>query len=465
VFIVRRALSYAIDFGLSALFLGRDFWKVQVLVIRKFNRKNFTMTPKTHFSRRNFLKTSGIFVAGTTLADCLSNTSVTENKRWKVTIVKDTSKPMLGLHGLHTAFRGLPNVEVIAHVDSNAKDIEQKMSITQAKRHYATCEAMLEQESPDIVVLTSRHPGDHLEQIRLVVEKGCHIYCEKPLSVYLHEADEIVTIAEKNRIKIGMAHHCRYGLGFRTMKQLIESGKIGIPLTVQGWGKSDHRGGGEDLMVLGTHILDLMTFIFGSPECVMSDIRVQEHPVNVSELTKTLEPIGLAAGDEIFAVFRFSGGVRGIFESRRNLYKGNYRMGICVIGSKGMLSLRFLDGARELQPLRFSNIPCAPPNDSVAENIPLQEDRIIPNAEPLDSLYKQLNGKPDIVPSFIETNRFAVWDLMQAIEEDRQPVSNVYNARLALEMIYGIYAAHLTQSRVNFPLTDRKHPLEQTGSP
>ncbi|MDR2116683.1 MAG: Gfo/Idh/MocA family oxidoreductase [Planctomycetaceae bacterium] len=423
------------------------------------------MSKKIPFSRRRFLKTSGIFVAGTTFANGLLNASVTASKQWKVAIVRDTSKPTLGLHGLHAAFCGLPNVEVVALIDSNTKDIEQKMSVTQAKRHYTTCEEMLKHESPDIVILTSRHPNDHLGQIKMVAEKGCHIYCEKPLSVFLHEADEIVTIAEKNRIKIGMAHHCRYGLGFLTMKQLIESGKIGTPLTVQGWGKSDHRGGGEDLMVLGTHILDLMTFIFGSPECVMSDIRVQGHPANVSELTKTVEPIGPAIGDEIYAAFRFSDGVRGTFESRRNLYKGNYRMGICVTGSKGMLSFRFLDGSRELQPLRFSNIPCSPPSDSFTENIPLKEYRIIPNAEPLDSLYKKLDGKPDIVPSFIETNRFAAWDLMQAIEEDRQPVSNVYNARSTLEMIYGIYAAHITKTTVNFPLTNRKHPLEQTDSP
>jgi len=48
---------------------------------------------------------------------------------------------------------------------------------------------------------------------------------------------------------------------------------------------------------------------------------------------------------------------------------------------------------------------------------------------------------------------------MRAIDEDRQPVSNVYNARLALEMIYGIYASHLSRGVVEFPLTDRTHPL------
>jgi predicted dehydrogenase len=434
------------------------------IIISKIFKGDFTMQKKEISSRRNFLKTSGIstgvFVTSAALSGGLlvnRNIHAAENKKWKVAIVKDTSKPTLGFHGLHAAFRGIPNVEIVAHIDADTKNIEKKMSATQAKRHYTSIETMFEHESPDIVVLCSRLPNDHLEQIRLVAQKGCHIYCEKPLTAFLHEADEIVTIAEKNNVKIGMAHPCRYGLGFLTLKQLIESGKIGTPLTVQGWGKSDHRGGGEDLMVLGTHILDLMMFLFGTPESVIADVRVQGHPVTKSELTKTVEPIGPAAGDEIFAAFRFSGGVRGIFESRRNLFRAdNNRMGICVTGSKGMLSLRFTDAQKEPPPLRFSLAPCSPATDSVIENIPLQEKRVIPGAEPLDY------GQPDIPPSpiFIEAGRFAVWDLMQAIEENRQPVSNCYNAQQTLEMIYGIYAAHLAKDAVNFPLTNRKHPLE-----
>jgi hypothetical protein len=63
---------------------------------------------------------------------------------------------------------------------------------------------------------------------------------------------------------------------------------------------------------------------------------------------------------------------------------------------------------------------------------------------------------------FLKSNRYAVWDLMRSIEEDRQPVSNMYNARLALEMIYAVYTSQLTGSVIRFPLADRKHPLERT---
>ena len=105
---------------------------------------------------------------------------------------------MLGLHALHTAFRGLPDVDVVAHVDSNGRDLRQNLSQTGAKRHYATLHDMLAKESLDIVFLCSRHPYDHLAQIKAVAERGCHIYCEKPLSATLQEADDIVEVADRS---------------------------------------------------------------------------------------------------------------------------------------------------------------------------------------------------------------------------------------------------------------------------
>jgi len=385
------------------------------------------------------------------------------SKIWKVGIVKDKSKPSLGLHATHVAFRGLPDVEVVGLVDSNTDDIEQKLSFTQAKRHYLTLQDMLDNESPDIVVLCSRHPYDHLEQIRAVAERGCHIYCEKPISVTLPEADEIVGLAEKHGIKIAMAHYCRYDLPHLTMKKMVEAGDIGDPITIYGRGKNDHRGGGEDLITLGTHILDLETFFFGTPEYVFGDVTTNGRPITRDDVNEaTVEPIGPAAGDEVFAYFRFPGGVRGVFESKRGLRDGTpaSHMGITVIGTKGTLSIRFEDGKSAIRPLRISRLPGPPEDESEFEVVPLTEYRTIPGAEPLDY---SLCGQTDIPHAklFLTSNRFAVWDLMRAIEENRQPVSNIYNARLAVEMIQAIYASSLSRTVVTFPLEDRTHPLEQ----
>ncbi|MDO5567088.1 MAG: Gfo/Idh/MocA family oxidoreductase, partial [Planctomycetia bacterium] len=236
--------------------------------------------------------------------------------------------------------------------------------------------------------------------------------------------------------------------------------KIGVPLTIQGWSKNDHRGGGEDMLVLGTHILDLFVWLFGAPHQVFGEVYVDGQPFVNQALTKTLEPIGPAAGDDIFATFRFANGVHGIYGSRRNLYsKRDYPMGISVTGSTGMLSLHFSDAHRERQPLRYNNIPTSPANLSFSETIPLHEERVIPDAI---SLKEAFGDEKRIVlgPIFGEARRFTVWDLMQAIQEDRQPICSAFDAQKVMEMIYGIYASQLQQKPIQLPLTDRTHPLK-----
>ena len=383
-------------------------------------------------------------------------------KSWKIGIVQDTSKPMLGFHGLHNAFRGLPGVEIVAHVDSNTENLEAKMAYG-AKRHYLSYQEMMDKEKPDIVVLCSRHPYDHFEQIKAAAERGIHIYCEKPMCVSLEEADKIVELAEMHHIKICMAHPARYALAFRTMKKMIDAGEIGTPMRIYGRGKCDHRGGGEDLIVLGTHILDLQTFFFGTPEYVFADVTTDGKPIRKGDRKETVEPLGSVAGNEVFAYFRFPSDVCGTFESRHGLLNRENEiiyMGITVTGTKGTLSMRFNDNMPVESKLRISRIPAPPEDYTCYEEISIVETRSIPGAKPLDySLCGTMNipGKP----FFLESNRFAVWDLMCAIVEDRLPLSNQHNARLVQEMIYGIYASHLSGQRVSFPLDILGNPNDQ----
>ncbi|MEM1060669.1 MAG: Gfo/Idh/MocA family oxidoreductase, partial [Verrucomicrobiota bacterium] len=354
----------------------------------------------------------------------------------------------------------LPNVEVVAHVDSNPDQLEEKLRFTQARRHYATCRDMLEQETPDIVVICSRHPQDHLPLIEAAAKHGCHLYCEKPLAATLEEADRIVELADRHRIKVAMAHPARYALPFLTMKRLIKAGEIGQPRTIHGLGKCDHRGGGEDLVVLGTHILDLMVDFFGPPMHVSAEITINQKTVARTDRTQTVEPVGPAAGDRIFATFGFENGVRGIFESQKDLLQANAKvpyMGVTVHGTNGVLSLRFDDAKKRPLLIRRENIPAE--SGSGFEEVPLAETREIAGAKPLEY---NLCGQPDIpsAPMFLEANRFAVWDLIKAIKQDRPPLANIHDARVVQEMIYGVYASHFESgARTVFPLLNRTHPL------
>lgn len=381
-------------------------------------------------------------------------------KQWKIAIARDTAVPSLGLHGLYVACNGLPNVEVVGFFDSKADDLATVMAVTGARRHYRDYADMLDSEKPDIVVLCSRHPSDHFPRIAAAAERGIHIYCEKPMTASLQEADTIIELLKANSIKLCMAHPARYDAGFRQMKKMVAEGVIGRPLTAYGRGKSDHRGGGEDMMVLGTHIFDLQNYFFGEPQSVWAEVLSDGQPVRAGKRAETVEPIGPTVGDEIFAAFRYPNGVRALFESRRGLADPTLqqtRMGLAVVGTQGTLSLRF-DDNRDAS-LQISRRPLPPDIEAQFEQVPVVDERMIPGAAPLDEALRGVHTPGASL--FLNSNRYAIWDLMRSIEEDRQPISSAGNARLALEMIYAVYTSNLTGRVVQFPLTDHNHPLER----
>ncbi|MBO5959691.1 MAG: hypothetical protein J6Q65_06175, partial [Lentisphaeria bacterium] len=256
----------------------------------------------------------------------------------------------------------------------------------------------------------------------------------------------------------------RYNTPYQAVKKAIESGKIGRVLTATAYGKCDGRGGGEDLMTLGTHLLDLMIYLFGEPDSVRAELRTAGHPTAKNEWRKTVEAIGPCAGEELFADFHFpEQNVRGTFESRMGLSepaKGDQtRMALSIRGTDGILTERFTDILPDF-PVLYANTRYPAELGAVFEEFPAPETRIIPGEDP--SYLEFVKTVPGVCHTdfMIRGYHYAAWDLMCALDEHRQPVSNIYNARKTLEMIYGIYASHLKDgARVTFPLQNRKHPL------
>ena len=374
------------------------------------------------------------------------------NRSWKVGILYDTACRGRGGHGTHLAFRGLPGVETVALADSNDDRIEERMASTGAKRRYTGYREMIEQEKPDIVVFGSRVPEGRLESMEFAIQHGCSILCEKPLMATLEETDRIVALADECGVKVAVAHLARHATVFRKMKAMIEAGEIGRPLAFYGRGKEDERGGGEDFVVLGTHILDIGCFLFGAPEFVFADFTQEGRPLCSTDRLKTSEPVGPVAGDELTAYYRFPQGVRGFFESRKGLSSCGTRMGVTVAGTEGTLAMRYA-GGRELRLCR-SKLP--PEDDARFEEVTLPPEPEIPGAEPLDLEHI------GFIPYFACNNRRAAWDLLKAIEEDRDPVASARDAQMVLEMIQGAYASQFSGCAVKIPLADRRHPLEVT---
>ena len=376
----------------------------------------------------------------------------------KVCIVCDSGSGRLGGHCTQYAFCGLPGVKICALSDANKEADWTSHKRTGAERFYSDYKEMITKEKPDIAVLCSRLPGEHYPQIKFALEHHCHVFCEKPAADDLEKADDLIRLAESTHCKVQIAHLARFAPAFREMKRLIDEGQIGRILSCYMRGKEESRGGGEDMMVLGTHIMDVACYLLGDPLSVYSDIRVNGDCIRKGEYLPTEEPLGLCTGDEVFSHFRFPNGVNGIFESRRNTVPKTQirRLGIVISGTEGALSIRY-EGERQLHISR--NFPSPQEDEAHFEVVTLPPEETIPGAAAIDYTAWNLNRENPLHRYFTGNNRRAAWDLLQCIHGDTTPRADLRSAAISLEMILGSYRSALEKRVVSLPLEDRTHPL------
>src|SRR6478736_483459 len=70
--------------------------------------------------------------------------------------------------------------------------------------------------------------------VRRAIERGKHIYCEKPISVSTEEALDLARLAEQAGVKHGVVQDKLFLPGIRKLKRLIDSGFFGRILSVKG---------------------------------------------------------------------------------------------------------------------------------------------------------------------------------------------------------------------------------------
>lgn len=363
---------------------------------------------------------------------------------WRAGAIGHTGAGGYG-HGLHLPYKDLPGVEMVAVADPDEEGRRKGMAQSGAQRAYADYREMLAREKLDVVSVGPRHTLAHAEFVTAVAEAGCHIYCEKPLARDLVDADRMIQACERNGVRMAVSHQSRYVEPFLTARAMLRRGDMGQLLSIHGRGKEDHRGGGEDLLTLGTHVVDAMRFLVGDPEWVFGHVTLGGRDIRREDAAQPTEPVGPVAGDAVTAAYGFPGGVRGSFVSVRGQHTRGQRMGITLVGTEATLIIRYGGSAT----LKWSKNTKAPEEGGPFETLDVAQEPTVPDAAPLSQTDMLFRG-----------NRLAVWDLLQAAEEGREPISSGRDARYALEMIFGVYASHLAGRRLRFPLEERRHPLD-----
>ena len=135
---------------------------------------------------------------------------------------------------------------------------------TGAQRLYADYRQMLADEDLDIVSVCPRMPDCHADMVIACAEAGVRgVFIEKPLTPTLREADALLAACQEHGVKTAVAHR-RANPYEEHGKKLVDEGVIGQLQVLRSHGKSDRRAGSQDLMVLGTHMMDSMRYFAGA---------------------------------------------------------------------------------------------------------------------------------------------------------------------------------------------------------
>src|SRR4051794_7818244 len=242
-------------------------------------------------------------------------------------------------HGLDVAFLGHPKLTLVAVADDDPKGLAAAARRLGVEKTYADYRAMLDREKPQFVAVAPRWIDCHREMAVACAERGIHVFCEKPLAPTLADADAIVGACERTHTKMAVAFQSRYSPRYERVRELIAAGAIGEVLELRGRGKEDRRGGGEDLMVLGVHIMDLFRGLLGEAAWCFARVTERGRPIGRADVRDGAEGIGPLAGDRVDAMYGFDGSpVVAHFATSRPREPGR-RFGLQILGSKGRIDL------------------------------------------------------------------------------------------------------------------------------
>jgi len=104
-----------------------------------------------------------------------------------------------------------------------AKQLYERFPI---KDHYADLGRLLTEAKPDVVHITT--PAEsHFDIAKTCLNSGCHVYVEKPFTLYAWEAKDLIDLAERKGLKLTVGHSDQFSHVARRMRALVARGYLG----------------------------------------------------------------------------------------------------------------------------------------------------------------------------------------------------------------------------------------------
>lgn len=295
-------------------------------------------------------------------------------------------------------------------------------------KRYVDYKEMIEAENPELISIATES-GIHAEIALYCIEHGVNVIIEKPMAMSIGDAEKIIEAAEKYNVKVSACHQNRFNVAIQKLRQAVEGGRFGKlshgSIHVR-WNRNQGyydqapwRGtwaeDGGALMNQCIHGIDLLRWMMGDEiEEIYGATRQQFHDY-------------LEAEDVGMAVVKFKNGAIGTIEGTTNVYPKNLEETLYIFGENGTVKI----GGTSTNNIDVWDF--ADETEADAENKGLEEQT--------SNVYG--NG---------HTSLFA--DVIDAVNNDRQPYIDAVAGRNAVEVILAIYKSQKTGQVVKLPLED-----------
>jgi len=244
--------------------------------------------------------------------------------------------------GIHLrAMLKIPEIQVVGIADSNGALRE-----AQSKEHrlpaFESHLELIDKARPDYLVIGTPHYS-HTGIAMDAMNRGVHVFVEKPLAVAASRAEECVAVARKTGRLMGVNFGARLRPVNRKMHDLVRGGFLGrvsrVTMVCTAWFRnmayyrsSPWRAtwsgeGGGILVNQSPHDLDLLNWTVGLPSEVFVEMDALGHDIEVE--------------DDVVGILKWSGGATGMIHVTTNEAPGRHFLE--VAGARGTL---LVEGAR-----------------------------------------------------------------------------------------------------------------------
>lgn len=323
---------------------------------------------------------------------------------------------------------GLEIVAICDIEEQNMHDKKVKFKLSDEVHCYTDYMEMLEKEKPELVAIATES-GKHAEIALNCLKKGhANLIIEKPIALSLKDADDIIRTAKEENLKVCACHQNRFNKSIQKIREAVEMERFGKLLhgtahirwarDYEYYSRAKWRGTWEQdggaLMNQCIHNIDLLRWMMG------------DEIDSVVGMTDRLKHDYIEAEDLGIALIKFKNGAYGIIEGTTNIYPQNLEETLYIFGEKGTVKA----GGTSVNVIEEWNF----------------SDQL---DDPAD-IKTRFHENPPNVYGFGHTPLYA--DVMDSIEDDRQPYVDAEAGKRALELVLAIYKSAATGEIIKFPL-------------